>query len=34
MTNEPVGLIILITSWLTINIDPFTLGKMNIIRGN
>jgi hypothetical protein len=26
-----MGLIILITSWLTINIAPFTLGQMNII---
>jgi hypothetical protein len=32
ITNEPIGLIILITSWLTINIAPFTLGQMNIIR--
>jgi hypothetical protein len=31
ITNEPIGLIILITSWLTINIAPFTLGQMNII---
>jgi hypothetical protein len=30
-TNEPIGIIILITSWLTINIAPFTLGQMNII---
>jgi hypothetical protein len=33
LTNEPIGLIILITSWLTINIAPFTLGQMNINRG-
>jgi hypothetical protein len=32
ITNEPIGLIILITSWLTINIAPFTLGQMNIIN--
>jgi hypothetical protein len=32
MTNESIGLIILITSWLTINIAPFTLGQMNIIN--
>jgi hypothetical protein len=32
ITNEPIGLIILITSWLTINIAPFTLGQMNIIK--
>jgi hypothetical protein len=29
--NEPIGLIILITSWLTINIATFPLGQMNII---
>jgi hypothetical protein len=32
ITNEPIGLIILITSWLTINIATFPLGQMNIIR--
>jgi hypothetical protein len=32
ITNEPIGLIILIASWLTINIAPFTLGQMNIIK--
>jgi hypothetical protein len=32
ITNEPIGLIILITSWLTINIALFTLGQMNIIK--
>jgi hypothetical protein len=31
-TNDPIGLIILITSWLTINSAPFTLGQMNIIN--
>jgi hypothetical protein len=31
IANEPIGLIILITSLLTINIAPFTLGQMNII---
>jgi hypothetical protein len=31
MTNEQIGIIILITSWLTINIAPFTLVQMNII---
>jgi hypothetical protein len=34
ITNEPIGLIIFITSWLTINISPFTLGKMNIIKNS
>jgi hypothetical protein len=31
ITNEPIGLILLIASWLTIYIAPFTLGQMNII---